>query len=379
MCRPKHKPSSLSPNLSTESEVSGPSIMCSEFDLASYSDAGSNFHFFGDISGDEDDLGGVSTPWIPPFEDYPLTGTPEMIFENSRVGAGPSGTSQQFVPGCSASKPIGDEDKQTISNAMMQAYIAMRGPDMGEITDPLFDWIQFHTEEIARKAASQPHGNSNPPDNPRDVTKMLNYMDKAIESDNMGGDSPRDAIFELQKPSISHIAPPAAMNLLPHRRVYSATDNRPPVWGDDEDDDEGAIPTGRLSPCTFLHWSQDCKPWVRREIMDPRNILATAERTRPMGPVPARDHYPYYLEDAQAQRDYYTGEEFSPLYQVPHSPSLIYTPPGLPSISYAPTTFLAQYDRMAPLDARKLRDHVYGKTEKSMPPTSTNDKFTNVC
>lgn len=98
-----------------------------------------------------------------------------------------------------------------------------------------------------------------------------------------------------------------------------------------------------------------------------------------MGPVPARDHYPYYLEDAQAQRDYYTGEEFSPLYQVPHSPSLIYTPPGLPSISYAPTTFLAQYDRMAPLDARKLRDHVYGKTEKSMPPTSTNDKFTNVC
>lgn len=62
------------------------------------------------------------------------------------------------------------------------------------------------------------------------------------------------------------------MNLLPHRRVYSATDNRPPVWGDDEDDDEGAIPTGRLSPCTFLHWSQDCKPWVRREIMDPRNV-----------------------------------------------------------------------------------------------------------
>ncbi|KAF3070405.1 hypothetical protein GL218_00247 [Daldinia childiae] len=298
-----------------------------------------------------------------------------MALKNSQ-----SGKSQLFVPGCSAAKPTGSDDKQTISNSMMQAYIAMRGPDMGEINDPLFEWIQSHNDEMTRKAASQPHGTPEPADNPRDVTEMLGYMDKAIGSDNMGGDSPRAAIFELRRPTINHIAPPAVMNLVPHRRAYSATDHRIPAWGDDgddEDDDEGAVPTGRLSPCTFLQWSQDCKRWVRKEIMDPKNVLAKAKRMRPTEPVPARDHYPYYLEDAKAQRDHFTGEEFSPLYQVPHSPSLIYTPPGVPSVSYAPTAFLAQYDRMAPLDAKKLRDHVYGKTEKSMPPTSTNDKFTD--
>ncbi|KAG4218624.1 hypothetical protein PC116_g32896, partial [Phytophthora cactorum] len=32
---------------------------------------------------------------------------------------------------------------------------------------------------------------------------------------------------------------------------------------------------------------------------------------------------------------------------------------------------------MAPMEAKKLRDHLYGKAEKSMPPASTNDKFTN--
>ncbi|KAI0853772.1 hypothetical protein F5Y00DRAFT_257073 [Daldinia vernicosa] len=378
MCKPKHKPSPLGSNPSNEGKVSDPPILAP--DLASFSDKASSLHFFGDASGDEDDFFGVPKTSSPPLfgpEDYPDLGKPNTI-EDFEVGAGPSGKSEQFVPGCSASKPTptGDEDKQTISNAMMQAYIAMRGPDMGGLTDPLFEWIKFHSDEMDRKAASQPHGEPKPPDNPRDVTKMLNYMDKAIESDNMDGDSPRDAIFELRKPSINHIAPPASMNLLPHRRVCSATENRIPVWGDDEDDDEGALPTGRVSPCTFLQWAQDCKPWARGNIMDPRNTLATAERMRPMGPVPDRDHYPYYLEDAKAQRDHYTGEEFSPLYQVPHSPSLIYTPPGVPSIAWAPAAFLAQYDRMAPLEAKKLRDHVYGKTEKSMPPASTNYKFT---
>ncbi|KAI0095592.1 hypothetical protein F4814DRAFT_179582 [Daldinia grandis] len=368
---PSGEPWFLDLDRSSETQVSVESRFASELDFASCSGV-SNFHFFRDASEDEDefdnDLGRMPKTRSPPLEDY---------LKYTNVGVGPSGKYQQFIPGCSASKPTGDEGKQMLSNAMMQAYIAMRGPDMGGTTDPLFDWIKFHSDETARKAASQPHGNPDPPGNAKDVTKMLDYMDKAIGSDNMSGDSPRDAIFELQKPSISHIAPPAAMNLLPHHKVHAATHNRTPVWGNDEDDDEGAVPTGRLSPCTFLQWSQDCQPWTRRDIMDPRNILATAERTRPMGPVSAKDHYPHYLEDAKAQRDYYTGEEFSPLYQVPQSPSLIYTPPGVPDISYAPTAFLAQYDRMAPLHAKKLRDHVYGKTEKSIPPASTNDNFTS--
>ena len=99
---------------------------------------------------------------------------------------------------------------------------------------------------------------------------------------------------------------------------------------------------------------------------------------RPHGLAPVKDHYPYYLDDAKPQRDHKTGEEFSPLYHVPEDPSLIFTPPGVPNSSYAPTAFLAQYDRMAPMEAKKLRDHLYGKAEKSMPPASTNDKFTNV-
>ncbi|OTB13465.1 hypothetical protein K445DRAFT_165006 [Daldinia sp. EC12] len=282
------------------------------------------------------------------------------------------GDSRQFLPGCSARKSTRDKDKQILSNAMMQAYIAMRGPDMGDNDDPLFDWIKLHHDEITNNPSSQPQ------DNPRDVSKMLELMDKAIRSENMGGDSPRDAIFEFQKPKINHIVPPSTMNLSPHKKVTAAVDHHNHLWVDDGDDDEGAVPTGHLSPCTFLELSHDCKRWSHKEIMDPSNALAGAERMRPHGLAPVKDHYPYYLEDAKPQKDHKTGEEFSPLYHVPEDPSLIFTPPGVPNSSYAPTAFLAQYDRMAPLEAKKLRDHLYGKAEKSMPPASTNDKFTNV-
>ncbi|KAI1800737.1 hypothetical protein F4811DRAFT_495385 [Daldinia bambusicola] len=307
---------------------------------------------------------------------------------------------QQLVPGCSASTFSRDKKKQLLSNSMMQAYIAMRGPEMAAEIDPLFEWIQLRHDEVDAKTASQPQ------DDPKDVSKyathssfpldifmitpyrsfpltyislrMLDLMDKVLLPENMGGDSPRAAIFEFPKPSHNHIVPPATMNLSPHKEVVDAVSSRSPIWGDDEDDDEGAVPTGFLSPCTFLEWSRNCKRWPGKEIQDPYNVLVDTQRMRPEGPAPVKDHFPYYLEDMKPQRDYQTGEEFSPLYNVPDDPSLIFTPPGVPDRSYAPPKFLTQYDRMAPMEAKKLRDHVYGKLEKSVPPASTHDKFTNV-
>lgn len=51
------------------------------------------------------------------------------------------GTSQQYVSGGTRSELTGDA-KLRFTNSMMQAYIAMRGPAMGEGSDPLFEWIK---------------------------------------------------------------------------------------------------------------------------------------------------------------------------------------------------------------------------------------------
>lgn len=54
----------------------------------------------------------------------------------------------RYLPNCSYGKP---KEVQVISNAMMQAYIAMRGNCLGgqDGIDPLFEWIQ-QREELAQ-------------------------------------------------------------------------------------------------------------------------------------------------------------------------------------------------------------------------------------
>ena len=60
------------------------------------------------------------------------------------------------------------------------------------------------------------------------------------------------------------------------------------------------------------------------------------------------------------QYDQQTGEELTPAYEVPRSPSIIYQPPGVP-VDGVPHSagFIAKFSRMNPQGAKELRDHVY--------------------
>ncbi|KAI1471046.1 uncharacterized protein F4812DRAFT_467251 [Daldinia caldariorum] len=372
MSEHKHKPSPSNEDISNSSEVAIASSSCPAFDPVSYRNASHLRYLHDTLKNENEELFKLVLDCEDrcTSENAEDSQTVSEDWETTVAVVGDRGP-RQSVPGCSASKSTADKKKQILSNSMMQAYIAMRGPEMAAEMDPLFEWIQLRHDQADPNTSSQPH------DDPKDVSKMLELMDKALLPENMTGDSPRAAIFEFPKPPHHHIVPPATMNLLPHHKVADAVRCRSPVWGDDEDDDEGAVPTGLLSPCTFLEWSRNCKRWPGKEIQDPHNVLAGAQRMRPEGPAPVKDHFPQYLQDMKLQRDYQTGEELSPLYNVPDDPSLIFTPPGLPDRQYAPAKFLTQYDRMAPMEAKNLRDHVYGKAQKSVPPASTHNRFTN--
>ncbi|KAI0861415.1 hypothetical protein F4860DRAFT_524299 [Xylaria cubensis] len=269
----------------------------------------------------------------------------------------------RYLPNCSFGKP---KEIQVISNAMMQAYVAMRGNFMGGQTenDPLFKWIQ-QREELAQASKPKIHQK-------RDVSRMLELIDKALESSNMGGDSPRDCVFEVYRPDFEHIKPPQDMDM--SANVFSAccSDFE---WTDDSDDEEAHVPSGRISPCTFLEWSKNCVRWNADEN---ENKKDTASNLRmrpptPKGPVPPKrhEHIPYGF--FEPQWDVNTGEELTPTYYVPSSPSIIYTPPGVEFTGFRTANFHQQYKRMAPLAERELRTKLYGG-EVAPPPQLSDDE-----
>jgi hypothetical protein len=88
--------------------------------------------------------------------------------------------------------------------------------------------------------------------------RMLELIDKALVSGNPAGDSPRDCVFEVYRPDFEHIRPPQDMDLSTHLFTACVTDFE---WESDPDDEEGDVPSGRISPCTFLEWSKGCVRW----------------------------------------------------------------------------------------------------------------------
>ncbi|KAJ3565101.1 hypothetical protein NPX13_g7617 [Xylaria arbuscula] len=279
-----------------------------------------------------------------------------------------------YLPNCSIGKP---KEVQVISNAMMQAYIAMRGNYLGGQAgnDPLFNWIQ-QREDLSRSFGSKIRGS-------RDVSRMLQLIDKALESSNMGGDSPRDCVFEVYRPDFEHIKPPHDMDMSAHIFASSCNDFE---WEDDSDDDEADVPSGRISPCTFLEWSKDCVRWNAddREI---KQDTTSYRRMRPPTPIntePPRRHAPPRCHEhvpcnrVEKQWDINTGEELTPTYHVPNSPSIIYTPPGIEFAGFRTPNFHMQYRRMAPLAERDLRTRVYNGLNVAPPESSDaeRDRFT---
>ncbi|KAH9907918.1 hypothetical protein F4778DRAFT_797998 [Xylariomycetidae sp. FL2044] len=179
----------------------------------------------------------------------------------------------------------------------------------------------------------------------------------------MGGDSPRDAIFEVQKPCIEHIKPPVGMDLKPliehHRRISSYDDF-------DSDDEEAGMETGRISPCTFLHWSQGCERWdVDRDNAkaDFEKIKDDLKRLRPETPdVPT-----VYQNRPPAPDLKHDVDQGSVLgIEYPTSPSIIYTPPGVDP-NYMNAGFHLSYSRMAPQAVKDANKHIHGNTFDAKP------------
>ncbi|RYP09381.1 hypothetical protein DL764_001322 [Monosporascus ibericus] len=266
----------------------------------------------------------------------------------------------RYLPACSCGHA-----KEVISNSLMRVYVQMRGPSMGGIDDPLFEWIRLR-EELA---ILDP-----PPGHKKDVSRMLEMIDDALDPENPAGNSPRDAAFEIQRPYIQHIEASSDMDLEFHFEQEAAIDAFEATYEPDSDDEEAGIPSGRISPCTFLAWSRGCRRWDDDEIKE-------TERRRPPTPEeprPAKDRCPYwYYRDAIRQWDKYTGQELTPYYLVPTNPSIIYTPPGIPVSELPPSAgFIAKFSRMDPIAARKMRDHIYCKHPTYREPNTVSETYT---
>ncbi|KAI0906461.1 hypothetical protein F4823DRAFT_627055 [Ustulina deusta] len=203
------------------------------------------------------------------------------------------------------------------------------------------------------------------------LPRMLQLIDEALESSNMGGDSPRDCIFEVHRPDLEHIKPPQDIDMSAHIFAASCNDFE---WEHDSDDEEADVPSGRISPCTFLEWSKDCVRWNADNIEN--KDTSSYQRMRPPTPeipTPPRRHEHIPRGRLEAQWDIYTGEELTPTYHVPTSPSIIYTPPGVDFTGFRTADFHAQYRRMAPLAERQLRARIYGGQD-ALPGLSDDEK-----
>lgn len=152
--------------------------------------------------------------------------------------------------------------------------------------------------------------------------------------------------FELSRPhEVKHIIPPPDHDLALHRLSASL------VGFDfdgekDMDDEEQGQPSGRVSPCTFLAWTEGCRKWKDQvhdqypteEDVELRNRLSPSitrhrrHRLQAM-PRPAAEYYAVRApgadyDHAVAQFDAVTGEQLSPFYRVPSHPSVLLSPRG---------------------------------------------------
>ncbi|ORY56071.1 uncharacterized protein BCR38DRAFT_528608 [Pseudomassariella vexata] len=276
---------------------------------------------------------------------------------------GPHG---RFLPGCSG----GQRQSKTvmISNAMMKAYTKMRGPCLGGAEDPLFEWIRLREDLQERNP---------PPGDRKDISRMLAKIDHVLESENPDGNSPRDAIFAIERPAIDHICPPAGMDLSLQAMSACCGDFE---FEEDSDDEEAHVPSGRISPCTFLAWAKDCTRWEDNAIKVPTD--ENAARQRPPTPEvsdtpPARPRSNRYPPWGNRQYDIETGVEMSPCYPVPWEPSILWTAEGIDTDRVDNVGFDHKYSRMDPIAGRKLHELRHqGNMQETTSPTGEHDRYT---
>ncbi|KAI1433184.1 hypothetical protein GGR50DRAFT_696292 [Xylaria sp. CBS 124048] len=277
------------------------------------------------------------------------------------------GPHTRFLPNCSMGKP---KTTQVVSNAMMTAYNAMRGNSIGmqQADDPLFKWIQ-EREDLAEISTPKIHET-------KDITIMLGNIDEALGSQAIV-DTPQSSTFEMYRPAINHIKPPQDMDMTPYAFAARCAELKcdDSDDSDDSDDDEKSTRlSGRISPCTFLEWSKGCVPWngLDKAIKPDTSGYQRMRPPTPAVPEPPKPRARPFDTECVAQWDIHTGEEISPTYRVPTSPSIIYTPPGIDFEGYKSDNFHDKFRRMAPHQTREMLRMTYGDA-KSLPKLSENE------
>lgn len=92
---------------------------------------------------------------------------------------------------------------------------------------------------------------------------MLEKIDEVLDPRNPAGHTPRDAVFEVERPSYEHLEVPPGMDMTFHRAQQNIA--RKEMLEPDSDDEEAWAPSGRISPCTFLALSKGCTRWSDEE------------------------------------------------------------------------------------------------------------------
>lgn len=90
---------------------------------------------------------------------------------------------------------------------------------------------------------------------------MLRKVDETLSEGNAAGDSPREAVFEINRPVTAdhHIRAPPCHDFSTHLLTACCADFE--FESDNSDDEEFSVSHGRISPCTFLAWSKGCRRW----------------------------------------------------------------------------------------------------------------------
>lgn len=99
---------------------------------------------------------------------------------------------------------------------------------------------------------------------------MLHKVDETLSEGNAAGDSPREAVFEIDRPVTAdhHIRAPPNHDFSLHA-LAACCDKRGFDSDSEDSDEDSAVPHGRISPCTFLAWSKGCQRWSGDSIKEP--------------------------------------------------------------------------------------------------------------
>ncbi|KAI8309411.1 hypothetical protein K4K61_001683 [Colletotrichum sp. SAR11_59] len=251
------------------------------------------------------------------------------MFQSNLVDYGPDDPSPR-LPGCSAGHPYNKTWKLT--DSMMMAYNAMRGPPLLPGNDPLRNWMAIKATEsmnestmgsttaesfqTSRETASQGARSVTQTSPSKDTTQtsglssgekreMEDYA-KMLKEANMATkeyappETDRNPAYEVPRPRYLHVSPKfnsfkfedymppeVSMSGSAYKQPYDT--NRDFAEEYDISDDEGDPESGRVSPCTFRLLSEGCS---RRDPQTNQVFMAEdAQRMRPETPLEDNDRH----------------------------------------------------------------------------------------